>query len=220
MPSVFFPHGIMANSPTQPLADNTKGKFGPFAGQIFIGEMNTERIVRVMLEEVDGTLQGACIPFLDGNGLRKGNNRLAFAPDGSLWTGQADQGWAGSQGIQRISFTGVAPVDVYSMNLTKDGFDLTFTQPLDVKTAEKIENLQLRRYYYEYHKKYGSDQFGVEKLSITNIRISDDKKKLSIKLDDLKPGYIYELRLNHVTSSAGIPLANKLICYTVNKLRP
>lgn len=218
-PAVFFPHGIMANSPTQPLADNTKGKFGPFGGQILIGEMNTERIVRVMLEEVGGALQGACIPFIDGQGLRKGNNRLAFAPDGSLWTGQADQGWAGSQGIQRIAFTGKQPVDVYSMSLTKEGFDLTFTQPLDPATASKPENFQLRRYYYEYHKKYGSDLFGTEPVTITGIRVSDDKKKVSIALSDLKPGYIYELRLNNVQSVNGTPLAHKLICYTANKLR-
>jgi glucose/arabinose dehydrogenase len=63
--SVLFPHGIMADSPTQPLCDNTNGKFGPFAGQIFVGEMNSGRILRVMLENVGGDLQGACIVFIN-----------------------------------------------------------------------------------------------------------------------------------------------------------
>ncbi len=220
LPSVFFPHGIMANSPTQPLADPTRGKFGPFAGQIFVGEMNTERIVRVMLEEVGGSIQGACIPFLDANGLRKGNNRLAFAPDGSLWTGQSDQGWAGAQGIQRIVFTGEQPVDLYSMNLTRDGFDLTFTRPLDKSVAGRPANFQFRRYYYEYHKKYGSDQFGVEPLEVSSLAVSADGKKVSVKLGDMKPGFIYELRLQNIVSADGIPLANKLVCYTANKLKP
>jgi glucose/arabinose dehydrogenase len=91
--TVLFPHGIIANSPTQPVCDNTAGKFGPFSGQLLIGEMNKARIVRVMLERVGGELQGACIPFFDENGLRKGNNRMVFAPDGSLWIGQNYHVW-------------------------------------------------------------------------------------------------------------------------------
>jgi hypothetical protein len=31
--AVLFPQGIMANSPTQPIIDNTGGKFGPFTGK-------------------------------------------------------------------------------------------------------------------------------------------------------------------------------------------
>jgi len=61
----------MANSHHGP-CDRTDGKFGPFAGQLFIGEMNRERIVRVMLETVDGAFAGACVPFIDGLGLRMG----------------------------------------------------------------------------------------------------------------------------------------------------
>jgi len=217
--AVLFPHGIMANSPSQPLADAGKGKFGPFSGQVFIGEMNQERILRVMLEEVDGELQGACTPFLDGNGLHKGNNRLAFAPDGSLWTGQNDHGWAGDRGIQRIVFTGRKPMEIYSMSLTKTGFELTFTKPLDAMQATKISNYQFRHYYYEYHKKYGSDQFDVQSVPITSIKVSPDHKKVTLTLATLKPGYIYELNLSNMRSSSGEELANKLICYTLNRIR-
>ena len=146
--AVLFPHGIIANSPTQPLCDRTEGKFGPFSGQLLVGEMNKERIVRVMLENVGGELQGACLPFFEGNGLRKGNNRLVFGPDGSLWIGQNSHGWLGDQGIQRLVYTGKQPADIYSMNLTEKGFDLTFTQPLDVSTATNIVNYKFRHYYY------------------------------------------------------------------------
>lgn len=216
--SVLFPHGIMANSPTQPIIDGTKGKFGPFAGQLFVGEMNSPRIVRVMLEEVDGVIQGACIPFIDENGLQKGNNRLAFAPDGSLWIGQAAHGWAGAKGIQRIVFNGKQPADVYSMKLTATGFDLEFTQPLDEAAATNLANYKFRRYYYHYHKKYGSDQINVQAIPVTGIKISGDRKKVSLALGDLKPGYVYELSLGEVKTTEGAPLANKLICYTLNKL--
>jgi len=216
--SVLFPHNIMANSLTQPVADHTQGKFGPFSGQLFAGEMNQGRILRIMLEEVKGELQGACIPFIDQQGLRKGNNRLAFAPDGSLWVGQAEHGWAGDKGIQRIIFTGKQPADIDSMNLTLTGFDLTFTQPMDAGIAD-AGNYSFRHYYYEYHKTYGSDQFDVQSVQIKNIKVSQDKRKVSISLANLKPGYIYELKLNNIRSVSGEPLANSMICYTLNNLK-
>jgi hypothetical protein len=217
--AVLFPQGIMADSPTQPLCDITEGKFGPFAGQLFVGEMNSERIVRVMLEKVAGELQGACIPFIDGKGLLKGNNRLAFAPDGSLWVGHTSHGWAGDNGIQRIVFTGKQPMDIYSMNLTEKGFDLTFTQPVNDSTALNPGNYQFRNYYYEYHKKYGSEQMDVKPIPVTNVKISADHKKISLMLSVLQPGYVYELKLENIKNQDGMPLTNKLICYTLNNLK-
>ncbi|TZF81447.1 hypothetical protein FW774_17950 [Pedobacter sp. BS3] len=218
--SVLFPHGIIANSPTQPVIDDTKGKFGPFSGQFLVGEMNRERIVRVMLEKVGGELQGACIPFIDNQGLRKGNNRLAFAPDGSLWVGQNSHGWLGDEGIQHITYTGVLPMDIYSMNLTADGFNLTFTQPVDSTEALKPENYTFRHYYYEYRKEYGSKQFGLANIPVKRVKLSADHKKVSLELETLEPGFIYELNLDKIKSNSGMPLANTLICYTLNKLLP
>lgn len=217
--AVLFPQGIMANSPSQPLCDMTEGKFGPFKGQLFIGEMNSERIMRVMLEKVDGELQGACIPFIDGKGLRKGNNRLAFAPDGSLWVGQAAYGWTGNNGIQRIHFTGKQPMDIYSMNLTDKGFDLTFTQPVNETFATNLNNYKFRRYYYNYHRQYGSDQMDITHIPVKKIDISADQKSVSLTLSSLKPGYVYELNLENIKASSGDSLANKLVCYTVNRLK-
>jgi glucose/arabinose dehydrogenase len=217
--AVLFPHGIIANSPTQPVCDNTSGKFGPFSGQLIIGEMNKEKIVRVMLERIGGELQGACIPFLEGNGLRKGNNRLVFAPDGSLWIGQNAHGWLGDLGIQRIVFTGKQPVDIYSMNLTEKGFDLTFTEPMEEFAAINPENFKFRHYYYKYQSKYGSDQFDIQNVPVTEIKISHDRKKVSLTLAALKTGYVYELSLGDIKTERGASLTNNLICYTLNKLR-
>lgn len=218
-PVVQFPHGIMAASPTQPVLDVTDGAFGPFAGQMLIGEMNQERIIRVMLEEVNGVWQGACIPFIDGRGLLKGNNRLAFAPDGSLYVGHVQHGFVGDTGIQRIVFTGKEPVDIYTMNITEDGFDLHFTQPMDEAALRDTSNYHFRHYYYEYHLKYGSDQFDVQKVPVTDAEVRDGGRVVSLKIGNVKPGYIYELTLGALKSNDGKSLDNRLICYTVNALR-
>lgn len=217
--AVLFPHGIIANSPTQPLCDLTEGKFGPYAGQLFVGEMNSPRIVRVMLEEVDGQLQGACVAFLNGFGLRKGNNRLAFDHSGNLWTGQNDHGWAGDKGIQRIRFTGETPMDVLQMKLTTTGFELEFTQPVEKSKALDPTNYAIRHYYYAYHSKYGSDQFDVQTIPVKQLTLSHDGKKVTVELEKLTPNRVYEFKLEGLVSTTGKPIQNPTIAYTLNKLK-
>ena len=216
--SIIFPYNTMSNSPTQPLTDSTAGKFGPFAGQMLIGEMNHPRILRVALEEVDGQLQGMAAPLLENHGLHKGDNRVAFAPDGSLWVGQTDHGWAGDKGIQRIAWTGKVPLDVKEMHLTKTGFEMTFTQPVESSAASNPETYKVRRYYYEYHAPYGSPEFDVQEETPKTVALSEDCTKVTLEFDPLVAWRVYEFHLKALKSDDGTALANPLVAYTLNHL--
>ncbi|MEM6645288.1 MAG: hypothetical protein AAF730_03455 [Bacteroidota bacterium] len=218
LPAVQFPHGILANSPTQPIAV-ADDRFGPFKGQLIIGEMNYPRLLRVMLEEVDGALQGAATTLIDTTALRKGNNRLAFAPDGSLWVGQNDHGWVGDRGIQRVAWTGATPMDIHTMRLTETGFDLDLTLPLDVATLAADSALTVTRYRYAYHRAYGSPQLDVTDVAVTDWALSDDARTLALDLDELVPGFVYQLDFAGVRAKNGRPLDNPHLYYTLNRLR-
>lgn len=220
-PAVVFPHGEMSNSPARPIADNTKGKFGPFAGQMFLGEMNFPRLLRVMLEEVDGQFQGAVVPFFDKAGLDLGSNRFAFHPDdGSLWVGGTKhQAWAGASGLHRLSWTGRTPMEVERMSLTKDGFDLTFTLPVNGEAAKNSSHYTLESYTYNYHEAYGSEKFDRTKEPINSVSISPDRRTVSLKLDKLKPWRIYDLRIKEVTSESGLEISHPWVVYTLNRLK-
>ena len=213
--AILFPQGSMANSPTQPITDTTRGKFGPFAGQLLVGEMNKARIMRVLVDEVAGETQGACLPFIDNGGLHRGMHRFVFAPDGSLWVGQTHLSWAGGSGLQRITWTGKTPMSLSRMKLTRTGFQLTFTKPLAKVAAE---NFAFQRYYYKYHQGYGSPQLGRELVMVTALKLSDNGKSVSIDLAKLNPGYIYQLDLKNITATDKTLLLNTFICYTLNRL--
>lgn len=217
--AVQFPHNFFVNSPTQPLIDRTDGKFGPFSGQMLLGEMNHQRIVRVMLEKVQGKFQGAAVSFIDSTGLNIGNNRLAFSPSGDLWVGQTDHGWPGDQGIQKISWNGIVPMEVHTMSLTETGFELTFTRAVDPDAAGKPENYQFERYYYEYHQAYGSDRYGIEPIEVRSVEVSKTRRKVYIELEQLDPGYIYDLQVNNLSSERGDTLVHNRLFYTLNYLR-
>jgi len=219
--TVLFPHAILANSPGEPVFDLTQGKFGPFAGQMFVTEFNVPRLLRVMLEEVAGELQGAVTPFYDGPPLRAGNIRMAFAPDGSLWVGQAERrmGWPAAKGIQRLSWKGDVPMDVLSVHLTSTGFEFTFTKPVDAESALRPGTYEGKRYYYLYQANYGSPRVDVHKLGVSHLTRSPDGLRVSFDVDALRAGYVYEFTLNGLKSADGSLLVNPLVAYTANRLR-
>lgn len=218
-PAVMFPHGEMSNSPTQPIWDNTGGKFGPFAGQPYLGEMNFNRILRVMLEEVNGMFQGAVIPLIDDPLLNKGNNRLVFNPDGSLWVGQTKhKAWVGESGLQHITWKGVTPMEIKSMNVTEDGFKLTFTRELDRKSAERLKAYSINTYFYNYHEAYGSEKFDDKDSPITSVEVSEDRLSVTLRLETLEAWRLYDLTLDGIKSNDGHDLLNPWVVYTLNHL--
>ena len=216
--AVEFPQGFMCNSPSEPIFD-TKGKFGPFAGQMFVGDVAGDRILRVMVEEVDGVMQGACVKFVDKN-LRAGNNRLVFSPDGSsLYTGQTMRGWGTpAEGVQRISFTGEMPFDVKTISLTKEGFVLTFTKPVEADGGSRPASYQAKRYYYRYGPAYGSPQMEETDLKVAAATLSADGLTATLAVDGLQINRIVQFDLD-LKAADGTKLRQPQFCYTVNRLR-
>lgn len=216
--AIVFPHGELANSPGQPLWDTTGGKFGPFAGQLFIGDMDRGRLMRVMLEKVDGEFQGAVGLFHDQAGLHRGNNRLVFDAAGSLWIGQTKhQAWAGESGLQRLAWKGVTPMDVHMINLTPDGFQFTFTKPADPATV-RPEAFTINRYFYNYHERYGSGKYDPKNVPVRSVELSADGLVATVHLNELMAWRIHDLKMNGITSRDGHSLFNNWYVYTLNRL--
>ena len=217
--AVVFPYGDMSNSPTQPLWDNTGGKFGPFAGQMFIGEMNYRRIMRVMLEDVDGQVQGAVAPFIDHSKLHLGNVRLAFDGEGSLWVGQTfHQAWTGESGFQHLKWKGIVPLEVAAMKVTEDGFDLTFTRPVKADTASNPESYAMKTYFYNYHEAYGSSKFDLHDVKINSVEVSADRLHAKLHLDKLEAWRLYDTKFKDIATDDGHELVNPWVVYTLNHL--
>ena len=220
-PAVIFPHDVIANSPTQPVMIREGMNMDHFKGQLIVGEMNTERLVRVMLEEVNGVIQGAVTLFIEKDGLRKGNNRLAIAPDGSLWVGQTDHGWLGDRGIQKITATNKVPFDVKTIKLEKEGFELDFTEPFSLpKNADISSLLTVKKYNYHYHAKYGSPRINEENVAIKGVKTASKNSKMTLNLGKLEAGFVYEIKIDSMLNKGRKDtLMNKVIAYTVKKTR-
>ena len=216
--AALFPQGILANSPTQPLLDDTKGKFGPFKNQMFVGEMNLKRLLRFIPDEVNGTVQGTLIPFLDGNELGNGNNRLAFDKDGALWVGKTHLSWAGDEGIKKITWDGKTDFDVLSVKQISNGFRINFTQKLDEKIASAASNYLVKKYSFDYNSKYGSPRKNETKLTPSKISLGQDGMSLEITFPELSQGHVYQFELDKLKSAKGQNVSSSLFCYNLIEL--
>jgi len=217
--AVLFPQNDLAGSIAAPLCDTTDGRFGPYSGQLFVADWSHPRIHRVALERIDGVWQGACFSFLEGGELRRGGNRLAFAPDGSLWIAQVSRLWGGTgEGLQRVVFTGTTPIDILAMKLAPDGFVLEMTRPVDPASSARTDAYSLQRYRYLYHATYGSPKVDVETVPIDAADVSADGRSVHLRVRTIEAGFVYDLRPRGVRSAGGAPMPTRLAAYTVHRV--
>jgi glucose/arabinose dehydrogenase len=217
-PAVYFPYGKMGQSASGIACDTSGGKFGPFSGQLFVGDQTHSTIMRVFLEKINGHYQGACFPFRGGFG--SGSLSLQFAPDGSLFVGGTNRGW-GSRGSQpysldRLVWTGKTPFEVQEMRATSDGFELTFTQPLDAVSATDPAAYRLNTYTYIYQSQYGSPEVDGTTPTIAKIELLSRNNGVRLFVDELQEGHVHELHLDGVRSANGQPLLHPVGYYTLN----
>jgi glucose/arabinose dehydrogenase/uncharacterized cupredoxin-like copper-binding protein len=213
--AVWFPHMSYANSPTQMLRIPEGPAWGPFAGQVVIGEMNVPKLLRVTLEEVHGTWQGACYPFMEFSDLDKGLHRLAFAGD-KLWLGRTHLSWAGGEQLAFVESTGKTPFEALEVKVRKSGFEVRFTKPLAPEAVDaKLWNI--RRYTFAYHAEYGSPELDQEWLTPVSVKVSPDGLSAQLELAELHENFVYDFYFDHLRSASAEEVLNDRAAYTLRK---
>ncbi|GAB3641848.1 plastocyanin/azurin family copper-binding protein [Spirosoma arcticum] len=224
VPAVWFPHTLMGISTADFKEDTTNGAFGPFAGQVFVGDQGHSKIMRVALEKVNGEWQGACFPFREG--FQSGIIRTVWGQDGSLIVGMTSRGWAATgkdpYGIQRLVWTGKTPFEMKTIRSKPDGFEVTFTTPVDRKTAEDPASYSLNSFTYKYHKTYGSPIEDAKIVPIRGVIVAQDGLSARIVADTvLREGYIHEVKAEGVRAASGnLSLLHPTGYYTLNAIAP
>jgi hypothetical protein len=188
---ILFPHNKVANSPGNPAWDLTRGKFGPYSGQMLIGDQTQSNLLRVVTQKVGNVEQGAVIPFFEG--LESGVMRPLFLSDGSLLLGQTGRGWQAKGGriasLQHVRWDGktVAPA-ILAMTSTRAGFRIDFTQPLGNGVSESLlrSALTLESWTYRDAPDYGSPELATREEALSALKISADRKSLELTLATLE----------------------------------
>ena len=220
VPSVWLPHGVLGISNSE-IVEIPQGTFGPFAGQLLIGDQGMSKISRVFMEKVAGEYQGGAIEFR--NGFRSGVLRLAFAKDGSLFVGETNRGWGSAgdanEGLQRLAWNGAVPFEMRAVKAMPDGFEVEFTKPVDRKSAEDLASYRVESFLYKYHAVYGSPTINKEALPLKGVKVSADGLKARLIVGDLRKYYIHQLTLDGVRGAeSSYSLVHPIAYYTLNNI--
>jgi hypothetical protein len=216
--AVMFPYGKMGQSASGVECDLSGGKFGPFEKQLFVGDQTHSTVMRVFLEKVNNRYQGVCFPFRQGFG--SGVVPLRFAPDGSLIAGGTNRGW-GSRGnkpfsLDRLVWTGKTPFEIHEMRAKSDGFEVTFTQPVDPATANQLASYTMKTFTYIYQADYGSPEVDATTPTIKKVELARDNKSVRLYIDGLQEGHIHHLSVPGVKNADGAGLLHTDAYYTLN----
>ena len=220
-PAVWLPHGVLGVSTSEIITDDTKGDFGPFAGQVFVGDQGMSKIARVFLEKVNGQYQGASFDFKSG--FRSGVLRMAWGSDNTMYVGGTNRGWGsvGKEdfGLERLVYAGKTPFEMKAVRAMPDGFEIEFTMPVDKKTAEDVNNYDVSSYVYKYHPVYGSPIVNRKDNAVRGAKVTEDGLRVRIVVDGLREGYVHNIKPEGVRSAKeNLSLLHGSAYYTLNNI--
>lgn len=218
--AVIFPYIRMGRSITGFTVDKTDGSFGPFVNQMFLGDYTLSLVMRATTEQVNGVWQGACYPFREG--FSTGILNVHFTPAGHLICGGTNRGWPvrglKPYALERLEWTGLLPFEMERIQITPNGFHISFTQPIDAELGRNPTNYQVTTFTHIYHGAYGGPEVDRTTPAIERVDLSEDRKVAILELEQVKLGHVHEFDLSKLRSSAGDPLLHAQAYYTVNQV--
>src|SRR5690606_19853381 len=192
-------------------------------GQMIHGEVTHGGIKRVFVEKVNGEYQGAVFRFIQG--LEAGINRIAWGPDGSLYAGgignpgnwgQSDKLW---YGLQRLKYNGKPAFEMLAVRAMSDGFEIEFTEPLQDGDGWNPADWEVRQWRYVPTADYGGPKVDDRALKVVATSVSDDRRKVALRIDGLKAGHVVYIHMNErYVSDTGLPLWSTEAWYTLNQI--
>ena len=218
--AVIFPYIRMGRSITGFTVDGTKGKFGPFEDQMFLGDYTQSVIMRATTEKVNGVWQGACYPFREG--LSTGILNVEFTQGGHLLCGGTNRGWP-VRGIkpfalERLDWSGKMPFEIKRITIEPTGFKVAFTKPVEATTGGDPKSYRLSTFTHPYHGGYGGPEIEQTTPIVTKVQLAADGMSAVLVLDKLTRGHVHEFDLGALRSRDKDELLHRNAYYTVNEI--
>jgi mono/diheme cytochrome c family protein len=200
--------------------------FGPLEGHLVGCEYDTRQLIRMTLQKVGDTYQGAAYPLSIPpenveNGLL-GPIVCAVSPRGELYVGNIrDSGWGAGNNIGDIVQIKIEPeklpCGIAEVRATSSGFTLDFFRPVDAAKAKDAANYSIASYRRESTPAYGGPNLDRRIETIAAVEVSPDAKRVTLKLSELREGFVYEFQLKPLTRGKAI-FHPAEAHYTLNKV--
>ncbi|MCR9291674.1 MAG: hypothetical protein NXI32_03075 [bacterium] len=232
-PAINLPHpwsrsvnGICwLNTPPALAEQGVRNRFGPFEGHLVGCEMNGRSLVRMSLQRVGDTFQGAAyafsLPGLDPSETFEGPIACAVSPAGDLYIGSLqDSGWGAGQNtgsIVRLRPNGSLPPGIAEVRARPDGLTIDFTQAVDGRLARSSDAYQIRSYRRVSTPAYGGDDQEERQEKPSSIELTEDRMQVYLRFPSLRSDCVYEITIGD-TAADGEALFPNQAHYTMRSI--
>ncbi|MCA9177549.1 MAG: hypothetical protein KDB14_23850 [Planctomycetales bacterium] len=203
-PLAYLPRGLDNSSGGQVYVDSNR--WGPLSGQMVHLSFGAGSQFLLLVDQVDGQLQGAVSP-LPGEFL-SGAHRGRFHPrDGQLYvSGMAGWGsYTPEDGcFQRVRYTGARAQLPIRHRAHQNGVLVTFSEPVSSRIAEDPRSHFAQCWNYRFSGGYGSPEFstrhpgvvGHDPLEISSCHVQPDGRSVFLEIPELQPCSQLHLRMH------------------------
>jgi len=180
-------------------------------GQAIGCEYDTQCLIRMSFDEVNGVIQGACYRFsrLPEDGAEAGLQgpiSIAFAPDHALYIGSLrDSGWQGARNtgcIERLLPGGTMPNGIREIRAVADGFQVEFFAPLSEATATQSDDWDVQSFTRVWKGSYATADSERRTEVISSVRRSAGGRTVFLRTGEHRAGFLYEVRLQGQSTAA------------------
>jgi len=232
-PLLWLPHQVDNSSGGQIWV--TSDRWGQSKGDLLHLSYGRCRMFKIMREEIDGQPQGGAVqfPLRFDSGIMRGR----FNPkDGQLYAvGLKVWQTSGARygAFHRVRYTG-KPVNMPAdLHVKNGGLEITFTDPLDAASSVDDQNYAIDQWNYRWTQNYGSKLYSTkdpskvlgekkqavfkgDTIEIQSIKLSEDKKTVTLKVAGLKPVMQSRIRYN-IKADDGTVLKQDIF-HTINRV--
>jgi mono/diheme cytochrome c family protein len=202
--------------------------FGPFAGQLVGADYTTRKLIRLSLQPVGDTYQGAAYPFSrDDVGLVArdetflGPVAVTFGSDGCLYVGSLlDSGWGGGNNrgaIERVRYVGPVPFGIREVRAHTAGFTLDFTGPVDPRLGAAPDQYTLSCYRRIPRGGYETPDQDRTRVTVERVELSADRRSVKLFVKPLRPTFVYDLAIGSIHGGKVKPFP-AVAYYTLNEV--
>jgi len=182
-------------SPSELLWVDSKA-WGPLNRSLLSFSYGYGKVFVVPFEKIGNQIQGGVfelpIPAFS-TGVMRGRFNSA---DGQLYA-VGLSAWGSIQpelgGFYRIRYNGEKATIPLGLHVQSNGIKIRFSHELNSKDVENIKSFQVQTWDLKRARKYGSDHYNTQTLSVTSATLSKDKKELFLTITGIKPTRIMEI---------------------------
>lgn len=110
------------------------------------------------------------------------------------------------------------PFEINRVTIEPNGFQVTFTKPVDRATGSSVDSYVIKAFTHPYHGGYGGPEIEEHQPGVKAVALAEDGLSAKLTLEKLDRGFVYELDLPNLRSVDSEALLHRHAFYTVNEI--